>query len=86
MAPFQMTVICEMLIWTIYPKGFLKKSKAKYPLFLVFFLINLFLILQFLIKAEVKYPVTLSKSNQNEIPSREIVRSRMYHSLYEQYF
>lgn len=31
MAPFQMTVICEMLIWTIYPKGFFKKKQSKIP-------------------------------------------------------
>lgn len=42
MAPFQMMVICEMLIKldTLLERLKKKKGKAKYPLFLAFFIIS----------------------------------------------
>lgn len=90
MAPFQMMVICEMLIKldTLLERLKKKKGKAKYPLFLAFFIISdkSVLILLFFIKPDVKYNIPLSKSNKNEISSRETIRLRINCNLYEKYF
>ena len=90
MAPFQMMVIYEMLIkLDTLPKR-LKKKKAKqnilYSLHFSLLVINLFLILLFFIKPDVKYNIPLSKSNKNEISSRETIRLRINCNFYEKYF
>lgn len=91
MAPFQMMVICEMLIkLDTLPERLKKKKKAKqnilYALHFSLLVINLFLILLFFIKPDVKYNIPLSKSNKNEISSRETIRLRINCNWYEKYF